>query len=50
MLIHNTYINVSIAHILVYQKSLYDLPEQSCKILSFCHDDKGTVPDQGSNE
>ena len=27
MLLHSTYINVAIAHILVYRKSLYDLPE-----------------------
>ena len=27
MLLHNLYINVSIANILVYSKSLYDLPK-----------------------
>ena len=27
MLLHNSYINVTIAHILVYRKCLYDLPE-----------------------
>ena len=27
MLLHNLYINVTIAHILVYRKCLYDLPE-----------------------
>ena len=26
MFLHNTYINVAIAHILLYRKSLYDLP------------------------
>ena len=50
MLLHSTYINVPIAHILVYRKCLYDLPEQSCKIFKLCHDEKGTAPDQGSNE
>ena len=33
MLLHNLYINVAIANILVYQKSFYDLPRRRCKIL-----------------
>ena len=38
MLLHNLYINVAIAHILHYRKSLYDLSEPSygfCKITPF---------------
>ena len=31
MLLHNSNINVTIANILVYQKSLYDLPGRKCK-------------------
>ena len=31
MLLHKLYINVAIANILVYQKSLYDLPGPNCK-------------------
>ena len=32
MLLHNSYINVAIANILLYRKSLYDLPRRKCKI------------------
>ena len=31
MLLHNSNINVAIANILLYQKSLYDLPGLKCK-------------------
>ena len=31
MLLHKSYINMAIAHILVYSKSLYDLPGPKCK-------------------
>ena len=34
MLLHKSDINVAIANILVYQNSLYDLPEPKCKNLS----------------
>ena len=33
MLLHKSYINVAIANILVYRKSLYDLPEPKYKNL-----------------
>ena len=31
MLLHKLYINVAIRHILMYRKSLYDLPRRKCK-------------------